>query len=155
MVLLASKYDQSRFFRAEDLTQDKVLRIKSVTEESIGQGPDQQKKLVVWFTNHPKGLVLNRTNNRTIRGAYGDDVAGWIGNFAGLFRTQAAFRGAVVGALRVRIPPPKQAKPLVADTLDSFAAPPAQEAAKPAAVTTPAPATPPEADPDLDDEIPY
>src|SRR5262249_42890135 len=72
MVLLASTYDQSRFFRAEDLTQDKVLRIKSVTEESIGQGPDQQKKLVVWFTNHPKGLVLNRTNNRTIRGAYGD-----------------------------------------------------------------------------------
>jgi hypothetical protein len=151
MVLLASKYDQSRFFRAEDLTQDKVLRIKSVTEESIGQGPDQQKKLVVWFTNHPKGLVLNRTNNRTIRGAYGDDVAGWMGKLIVLFRTQADFRGELVGALRVRIPPPKQAKPLV----DSFAAPPAQEAAKPAAVTTPAPATPPEADPDLDDEIPY
>jgi len=153
MVLLASTYDQSRFFRAEDLTQDKVLRIKSVTEESIGQGPDQQKKLVVWFTKHPKGLALNRTNNRTIRGAYGDDVAGWIGKLIVLFRTQADFRGELVGALRVRIPPPKQAKPLVADS--SFAAPPAQEAAKPAAVTTPAPATPPEADPDLDDEIPY
>ena len=149
MVLLASKYDQSRFFRAEDLTQDKMLCIKSVTEELVGV--DQQKKLVVRFTNHPKGLVLNRTNNRTIRGAYGDDVAGWMGKLIVLFRTQADFRGELVGALRVRIPPPKQAKPLV----DSFAAPPAQEAAKPAAVTTPAPATPPEADPDLDDEIPY
>ena len=149
MVLLASKYDQSRFLRAEDLTQDKVLCIKSVKEELVGV--NQQKKLVVWFTNHPKGLVLNRTNNRTIRGAYGDDVAGWMGKLIVLFRTQADFRGELVGALRVRIPPPKQAKPLV----DSFAAPPAQEAAKPAAVTTPAPATPPEADPDLDDEIPY
>ena len=35
---------------------------------------------MVWFDNNKKGLVLNRTNNRTIRGAYGDDVAGWTGN---------------------------------------------------------------------------
>jgi hypothetical protein len=42
MVLLASMYDQSRFLRAEDLPQDTVLRIKSVTEELVGQGADQQ-----------------------------------------------------------------------------------------------------------------
>jgi hypothetical protein len=53
MVLLASKYDQSRFLRAEDLTQDKVLCIKSVKEELVGV--NQQKKLVVWFTNTQKG----------------------------------------------------------------------------------------------------
>ena len=125
MVLLASTYDQSRFLRTEDLTQDKVLRIKSVTEELIGQGADQQKKLVVWFANSPKGLALNRTNNRTIRGAYGDDVAGWTGKLIVLFPTQADFRGRLVGALRVRIPPPKQAKSSVVDALNSFAAPPA------------------------------
>ena len=146
MVLLASKYDQSRFFRAEDLTQDKVLRIKSVAEELVGV--DQQKKLVVRFTNHPKGLVLNRTNNRTIRGAYGDDTAGWIGKLIVLFRTKTDLDGELVDALRVRIPPPKQAKALQA--------PPSQEAAKPAAATKPAPAASPEpeADPDLDDLIP-
>jgi hypothetical protein len=156
MVLLASTYDQSKFLRAEDLAQDKVLRIKSVTEELVGQGA-QQKKLVVWFTNDPKGLALNRTNNRTIRGVYGDDVAGWTGKLIVLFPTQADFRGRLVGALRVRIPPPKQAKSSVLDALNNFAARPAQEAANPAAVTKPAPATPPEpeADPDLDDEIPY
>lgn len=149
-MLLASMYDQSRFLRAEDLTQDKVLRIKSVTEELVGQGADQQKKLVVWFTNSPKGLVLNRINNRTIRGAYGDDVAGWTGKLIVVFPTQAELRGRLVGALRVRIPPPKQAK-------TSVAAPPTQEATKPAAATKPAPAAPPEpeADPDLDDEIPW
>jgi hypothetical protein len=148
MVLLASKYDQSRFFRAEDLTQDRVLRIKSVTEELIGQGAGQ-KKLVVWFTNDLKGLVLNRTNNRAIRGAYGDDVAGWTGKLIVLFRTHADFGGQVVDALRVRIPPPKQAKASQASS--------SQEAAKPAAATKPAPAASPEpeADPDLDNEIPY
>ena len=114
MVLLASTYDQSRFFRAEDLTQEKVLRIKSVTEELVGQGAEQQKKLVVWFTNSAKGLALNQTNNRTIRGAYGDDVAGWAGKLIVVFPTQADFGGKMVGALRVRIPPPKQAKTSVA-----------------------------------------
>jgi hypothetical protein len=149
MVLLASTYDQSRFLRAEDLTQDKVLRIKSVTEELVGEGADQKKKLVVWFTNSPKGLPLNRTNNRTIRGAYGDNVAGWTDKLIVVFPTQAEFRGRLVGALRVRIPPPKQAK-------TSVAAPLAQEAARPATATKPAPAAPPEpeADFDLDDEIP-
>ena len=147
MVLLASKYDQSRFLRAEDLTQDKVLRIRSVTEEPVGA--NQEKKLAVWFTNDPKGLVLNRTNNRTIRGAYGDDVAGWIGKLIVLFRTKTEFGGELVGALRVCIPPPKQAKTSVA--------PPAQETANAAAATNPAPAASPEpeADPDLDNEIPY
>src|SRR5262245_13868533 len=106
MVLLASTYDQSRFFRAEDLTKDKVLRIKSVTEELVGQGADQQKKLAVWFTNSPKGLVLNRTNNRTIRRDYDDDVAGWSDKLIVVFPTQTDLRGRQVGALRVRIPPP-------------------------------------------------
>jgi hypothetical protein len=147
MVLLASKYDQSRFFRAEDLTENKVLRIKSVTEEPIG--PNRQMKLVVWFTNHPKGVVLNRTNNRTIRGAYGDDTAGWIGKLIELFRAKAELNGEPVDALRVRIPPPKQPR--------ASQAPPSQQAAKPAAATKPAPAASPEPeadpDPDLDDVI--
>ena len=59
----------------------------------VGQAADQQKKLVVWFTNMRKGLVLNRTNNRTIRGAYGDDVDGWAGKLIVVFPTQTDFGG--------------------------------------------------------------
>lgn len=103
MVLLASAYDESRFFRAEDLKEEKLLKIKGVTEEMVGQGADQSKKLVVWFSNSKKGLTLNRTNNRTIRGAYGDDTTGWTGKLIVVFPTQADFRGRMVGALRVRI----------------------------------------------------
>jgi hypothetical protein len=109
MVLLASTYDQSKYLRAEDLTQEKTLRIKTVTEEMVGIGSDQEKKLVVWFTNSAKGLALNRTNNRTIRSAYGDDTTGWLGKLIVVFPTQADFRGRLVPALRVRIPPPRQA----------------------------------------------
>ena len=75
MVLLASSYDESRFFRAEDLKNETRLKIKNVTEEKMADG---EVKLTVWFTNDKHGLVLNRTNNRTIRAAFGDDTAGWI-----------------------------------------------------------------------------
>ena len=114
MVLLASTYDESRYFKAADLAAEKKLRIKNVTEETIGMDKDKDKdkdkeqKLVVWFTNDKHGLILNRVNNRTLRSAFGDAVDGWGGKVIVLFPTTAEFRGKMGPALRVRIPPPKQ-----------------------------------------------
>lgn len=109
MVLLASSYDQSRFLKAADLKGEKKFRIKNVTEELVGTEAQKEKKLVVWFTNDERGLVLNKTNNRAIRGAYGDDTAGWVGKIIVVFPTMVDMRGKMTPALRVRIPPPKQA----------------------------------------------
>jgi hypothetical protein len=109
MVLLASKYDQSKFLKAADLTTDKKFKIKSATEEEVGVGKDKETKLVVWFTNDIRGLVLNKTNVRTLIGAFGDDTAGWVGKIIVIFPTMADMRGKMVPCLRVRIPPPKQA----------------------------------------------
>ena len=108
MVLLASNYDKSRFFKADDLDGDRKLRIKGVTEELVGAGAEKEKKLVVWFTNDERGLVLNRLNNRTLRGAFGDDTAGWAGKVIIIFAMMVEMRGKMVPGLRVRIPPPKQ-----------------------------------------------
>ena len=108
MVILASTYDQSRYIKAEDLGADRKLRIKNVTEEQIGIGAEKEQKLVVWFTNDERGLVLNRVNNRTLRGAFGDDTAGWAGKIIVVFPAMAEFRGRMVPAVRVRIPPPKK-----------------------------------------------
>ena len=107
MVLLASTYDPSNYFRAEDLAGDLKLRVKNVTVETIGQGADKQQKLVVWFTNDKRGLVLNRVNNRTLRSAFGDDTAGWAGKIIIIFPMMVEMRGKMVPGLRVRIPPPK------------------------------------------------
>ena len=106
MPLLASAYDQSRYFKAEDVSAQKKLKIKGVTEEEIGQ--KKEKKLVVWFTNDPRGLVLNKTNNRILRAAFGDDCDGWKDKIVVVFRTTDKFQGRMVPALRVRIPPPKE-----------------------------------------------
>jgi hypothetical protein len=140
MVLLASSYDQSKYLKAEDLTAEKRFRIKEVTEELIGAGNDQEKKLVVWFANDERGLVLNRTNNRILRGAFGDPVDGWRNKVIAVYPTQVDFRGRMRPGLRVRIPPPKQG-------------------GKSAAVAKPSPAPDPElepekeADDDFDDEV--
>ena len=72
--------------RAEDLKQEKKFRIKAVTEEVFEKDGKAEKKLVVWFTNDERGLVLNKTNNRTIRGAFGDPIA------AGSARSSLCFR---------------------------------------------------------------
>ena len=76
-MLLASDYDRSKFLKASDLDREKKYRIKSVTAEELGIGKDKETKLVVWFTNDARGLVLNKTNNRTLRGAFGDNTADW------------------------------------------------------------------------------
>jgi hypothetical protein len=149
-MVLASSYDQSRFLKAADLDGgEKKVRIKSVTEEKIG--PDNEQKLVVWFTNDQRGLVLNKTNNRILREKFGDETEGWHGKIIVLFSSMTDVRGRMMPGLRVRIPPPRgdghaakpkpAPKPEVVDE-DLDAEPPAKQAAKPSLAD------------ELDDEIP-
>jgi hypothetical protein len=106
MVLLASDYDQSRFLNADDLNGgERKFKIKNVTVEEVGK----EDKLIVWFTNSKKGLVLNKTNNRVLREKFGDDVAGWKEQIIILFSMMVPFQGRMTPGLRVRIPPPRQA----------------------------------------------
>jgi hypothetical protein len=143
-MVLASDYDKSRYLKATDLEREKKFRIKTTTEEEVGE--KKEKKLVVWFTNDERGLVLNKINNRTIRGAFGDPVEGWPDKIIVIFPTLADNRGKMVPALRVRIPPPKQ--PAAA------AAPPQQPAPKGnGAAVAPAAASPTKAAPPADPEL--
>jgi hypothetical protein len=158
-MLLASDYDKSRFLKAEDFDREKKFRIKAVTEEEVGE--KKEKKLVVWFTNDQRGLVLNRVNNRAIRGAYGDDTGNWRTKIIAVFPTMAEFRGKMGPALRVRIPPPKQSAATAEPATGNAAAAPSPAATAP---PTAAPAVhDPELEPDpvkpikeeMDDEIPW
>jgi hypothetical protein len=144
MVLLASNYDQSRFLKALDLPGEKKFRIKNVTEEEVGFGKDKEKKLVTWFTSDARGLVLNKTNIRTLAGAFGDPCKDWIGKVIVVFPTMAEYRGEMKPALRVRIPPPKGSNGQPAAKPATPPPAPAAAAINPAEV---------EVDEDFDDEI--
>ena len=106
-MLLASDFDKSKYFRAADIDGEVKLRIKNVTVAEIGQGADKEKKLIVWFTNDDRGLPLNKTNIRTLSGAFGDSCDGWKGRIIVLFTQMVDFRGTLKAASRIRIPPPK------------------------------------------------
>jgi hypothetical protein len=124
----------------------------------------------VWFTNDKRGLVLNKTNNRTLRGAFGDDVSGWKDKIVVVFPTTVEFRGKMVPGLRVRIPAPKQAtagngqatapsakpKPAPGPVDDGLEIPPGlkREGPKPKPVDPELDELPVSAS-DLDDEIPF
>ncbi len=178
--LLASDYDKSKYFRTEDQKQEKKLRNKEVTEAVFERDGDKpEKKPVLWFTNDERGLVLNKTNLRILRDAFGDRFADWIGKIIVVYPTMEPFRGKMVPCLRVRIPPPKQATVAPQQPVTSGnganapaptgngaaaalpAAPPVAAAAPPAAAALAAADPELEPDPvkplreDLDDEIPF
>jgi len=147
MVLLASGFYQSKYLNSGDLTEEKKFKIKSVTVETMPRG---EQKPVLWFTNHKKGLILNKTNNRTLRGTFGDDMELWAEKVIVVYPTQADFGGKTVGALRVRIPPPKQAT--TGNGQPTKQTKPAKSAAVKDGEVLPPEPRPPLAD-DLDDEI--
>jgi hypothetical protein len=165
MVLLASDYDKSKYLRAEDLKAATKFRIKSVTEEVFEQDRRSEKKLVIWLTTIEQGLVLNKINNRTIRGAFDDDTAGWVGKVIIVYPAMTDIRGKLTPCLRVRIPPPKQpatvAAPQQPVTPGNGAAAIVAPAAPPTQATRAAADPELEPDPikliedDLEDEIPF
>ncbi len=108
MPLLASAYDISKYYRSEDLKRDTKFRTRAVTEEVLEKDGKPEKKLALSFTNSEQMLLLNKTNLRTLRGAFGDDTANWVGRVIAVFPTMVDVRGKPTPALRVRIPPPKQ-----------------------------------------------
>jgi hypothetical protein len=93
----------SKFLKASDL-QDRPV---TVTMEHVGLEDvgDSDRKPVLYFKGRSKGLVLNKTNSRTIAGAYGDDTDAWQGKPLTLFPAMVDFRGDTVEAIRVRVPP--------------------------------------------------
>lgn len=158
-MLLASDYDKSKYFKGADLDREKKFRIKIVTpEELTDSAGKKEKKLIVWFTNDERGLVLNKTNLRTLRGAFGDNVAGWATKVIAMFPMMAD-NGKP--GLRVRILPPKQAA--AADQ----PAQPVSPSGNGAAAAAPPAAAPAAIDPELerdpklsaaeelDDEVPF
>jgi len=88
------------------------LSIKRVDEELVGQ--EQDRKLVVYFTQTDKGLVLNATNANTLAEAYGDDTDAWPGKVVTLYTDWTEFGGRRMKGLRVDTTPAAQEAPKTA-----------------------------------------
>lgn len=106
--MLISQAFPSEFLKAADLQDRTVTVIMDRVEiRDIGDGT----KPVLYFQHKEKGLVLNKTNSNNIAIAYGDDTDDWVGRELLLYPTMVDFQGRSVPAIRVKVPPPKAAKP--------------------------------------------
>ena len=101
----------SKYLSAPDLHQrDVKVVIARIEMEKIGRENDE--KPVLYFTKSKKGLVLNKTNGKTIAAAYGDDTDQWEDREIILFSMMVQFGDEMVDSIRVKIPKPAvQPKP--------------------------------------------
>jgi hypothetical protein len=101
----------SRYFKADDLSQPRVLRIAKCVTEKVGQ----DDKPVLYFDNEKKTLPLNKTNWQSVAEILDrDDDADWGGGVIELFAKTVPFKGDLVPAPRIRKPrPAKAARPSV------------------------------------------
>lgn len=122
----------SKYLGAPDFDDgDRTLTIESSDIESVGRGDDQEDKLVLYFVDEKKGLVMNKTNAKAIAALLGsDDTDDWVGHEITLFATECTFGSDTVPCVRVRTK--SKAKPAGKPTAPSKAPPkPAPKGKKP------------------------
>ncbi len=105
----------SKWLAAKDIEDDEVVKIRGLTQEKVGMDGDQ--KWVLWFHGIEKGLVLNKTNSKTISGLLGEDTDDWEDREITLFSTEVDFQGETVDAIRVRrkLPKPSAARTMATE----------------------------------------
>ena len=92
----------SKFLKAADFPQPRVLKIQELKVEPVGQ--QKEVKPVLYFLGELKAMVLNKTNSRTIARDYGKDYSRWTNKPIEIFSTMVEFQGEMRDALRIRIP---------------------------------------------------
>jgi hypothetical protein len=90
----------SKYLKHTDLKSDEVFTISFLSVEQVGM--DKDEKPVLHFRGVEKGLVLNRTNAKTIEKLYGKNCDLWKNKRVVLYPTEVEFKGESVMSIRIR-----------------------------------------------------
>jgi hypothetical protein len=94
----------SKYLKPTDLQGKQVIVVMShVTMETVGD----DERPVLYFQGKEKGLIINKTNAKTIANAFSEDTEDWRGGEIVLFETPVDFQGKTMPAIRCRVPPRK------------------------------------------------
>lgn len=92
----------SLYLKSSDLNGQMVkVQISDVKSEEIGT----DRKMIMYFVGKQKGMVLNKTNAKTLAEQFGDETDNWVGAQIEVFSMKVDYQGRMVDGLRVRIPP--------------------------------------------------
>lgn len=105
----------TRYLQAQDLQgRQFTLSIFKTVVERLGQGPQAEDKLVVYFNETEKVLPLNKTNANTIAALHGDDTDHWKGKRITVYPTEVTAFGETHQVVRVNtkvVEPQPKSKP--------------------------------------------
>src|SRR4051794_21356205 len=91
----------SRWLSAADISDIRgILIINFVNVEEVGH----DKKPVMYFNHQPKGLIINKTNSKTVANAYGPDTDDWTGGAIKLVQVMVDVHGEMRPSIRIVIP---------------------------------------------------
>lgn len=167
----------TKYLKSSDLAGQMVrVKISNVVSENVGD----DRKLIMYFAGKTKGMIVNKTNAKTLAEVFGDETDNWIGAGIEIFSMKVDYQGRMVDGLRVRVPAPpprraaaapqRQAPAEYDDGFDNAPAPPvparpqgevrfmanaAEDARVARAAPAPAPSRPTLGDELNDQEIPF
>ncbi len=99
-------FPDEKYLGAWDLEESKsgvVVVIERMGVEELKSQRGTDHKPVAYFKGKKKGMVLNKTNCKTIAALYGTDTKDWIGKPIKIFATTcSAAGGEIVECLRVK-----------------------------------------------------
>tara|TARA_B100001750_G_C15331564_1_gene507557 strand:- start:125 stop:463 length:339 start_codon:yes stop_codon:yes gene_type:complete len=97
-----------RFLSGEDLESEVTVTIKSVTKESVHTQGGSEEVVAMWFENASKGVVLNKTNHKTISKVIGSPkYEHWIGKKIILHAAKVKAFGGMHTVVRVKMQKPQ------------------------------------------------
>ena len=130
------------YLKAVDVTQPMSVTIRDASREVVGQGQQQETKIVVYFSEVQKGVVCNKTNLGALVQAFGADTEHWKGQRVELYRDTCLFQGRSTDCLRLRaapITPGPVATPVPAAAVPQPQPSPAAPGVQPGAAPAPQP----------------
>jgi hypothetical protein len=92
----------SKYINANDLKgQEPVVTIREVLFEPVGRS--REMKGVVYFTGKVKGLILNKTNAKSIMALTGSAVTEeWVGKAIRLYTAETEYDGKLSPCVRIK-----------------------------------------------------
>jgi hypothetical protein len=102
-----------RYLSGDDLDGEVIVTIDRVVMESFRDPRTRQesRKPVMYFQRAKRGLIVNRTNWRTVADLYGDESDNWTGKRITLIPAMVDAYGKQTKAVRVRPIRPPDVRP--------------------------------------------
>jgi hypothetical protein len=91
-----------RFARGADLKGPTAVTIKAITQEKLHPAGRPTTKLVLWFEESPRGVILTRPLALQISDFLGDETDSWIGSQITLYPQPLNVAGSNCIAIRAR-----------------------------------------------------